>query len=72
LVACQALPNFRPQYRPYRQFVQPADTFDPILKTLYRVGYEFQFRLNIVGSTRIKQTRFNAYQTQQKPYGSQL
>ncbi len=72
LVACQSLPNFRPQYRPYRQFVQPSDSFDPITKKLYRVGYEMQFRLNITGSCRVKQTRFNAYQEQQPPYGSQL
>lgn len=72
LVACEALPNFRPQYRPYHQFKQPADSFDAILKKLYRVGYEFQFRLNITGRTRIKQTRFNAYEEQQLPYGSQL
>lgn len=72
LVACQALPNFRPQYRPNHQFKQPADTFDPILKKLYRVGYEFQFRLSIVGSARIKQVRFNCYSEEQPPYGSQL
>ena len=72
LVACMALPNFRPQYRPYRQFKQPADTFDSILKKLHRVGYEFQFRLNIEGSARIKQTRMNVYSEEQKPFGSQL
>lgn len=72
LVACQQLPNFRPQYRPYRQFVQPADSFDPILKTLNRVGYEFQFRLNVTGSARLKQFRANAYIYEQKPFGAQL
>lgn len=70
LVGCQTLPNFRPQYRPYHQLKQPADTFDPILKTLYRVGYEFGFRFNITGYLRLKQFRANAFSTQQAPYGS--
>ena len=70
MVACQTLPNFRPQYRPYHQLKQPSDAFDPILKTLYRVGYEMQFRHNINGYCRLKQFRANAYQTQQAPYGS--
>jgi len=72
LVACEALPNFKPQYRPYHQLKQPLDSFDPILKKLYRVGYEMQFRYSITGRTRLKQNRFNAYQEQQLPYGSQL
>lgn len=72
MVACQALPNFRPQYRPNHQLKQPADTFDPILKKLHRVAYEFGFRFNNVGYFRMKQFRANTYQTQQLPYGSQL
>lgn len=72
LVACQNLPNFRPQYRPYHQLRQPFDTFDPILLKMYRVGYEMQFRFNIKGYTRLKQCRLNSYQTQQLPYGSQM
>lgn len=72
LVACEALPNFKPQYRPYHQFKQPADTFDPILKKLHRVFYEGQFRLNVVGRTRLKQFRANSYLEEQLPFGSQL
>lgn len=72
LVACMSLPNFKPQYRPYHQLKQPADTFDPILKKMYRVGFEMQFRFNITGQTRLKQCRFNGYQTELPPYGSQL
>jgi len=69
---CVTLPNYQEQYRPMRQLVQPTDAFDPILKTQYRKGYEFQVRLTVVGRCRAKQLRINAYEQQQKPYGSQL
>lgn len=72
LTGCTTLPNIQPQYRVLRQFKQPPDTFDPILKKLRRVGYEFQFRLNITGSCRLKQFRVNAYDEPQPPYGGQL
>lgn len=70
--ACVTLPNYQAQYRPYHQMVQPADSFDPITKKLHRIGYEMQFRMNMVGYCRVKQGRFNAYQVEQKPFGSQL
>jgi hypothetical protein len=72
ITRCMNMPNFQLQYRPMRQMVQPGDAFDPILKKLFRVGYEHQFRINITGYARMKQFRANAYQTQDSPYGRQL
>jgi hypothetical protein len=69
ITRCMTFETFQEQYRPNHQLLQPADTFDAITNHLYRVGYEFQFRLNIIGFCRLKQCRFNAYQTQQLPYG---
>jgi hypothetical protein len=69
---CMAGPNFQMQYRPQHQLIQPVDTFDAITKKLHRVAYEFQVRLNLTGYCRLKQCRFNAYQTQEAPYGRQL
>lgn len=69
IVRCEALPNFQPQYRPMLQALQPADTFDPILNRLNRVGYEFQPVFNNRGYFRLKQFRMNAYEDQQPPYG---
>jgi hypothetical protein len=72
LTACMTLPNLKPQYRPNHQLKQPADTFDSITKKLHRVAYEFQFIFNLRGYFRLKQCRFNAYQTQQLPYGDNV
>lgn len=71
-VGCSTLQNFQEQYRPNHQLLQPADDFDPVTQHLFRVGYEFQFRVSITGFCRIKQCRFNAYQTQQAPYGDNV
>lgn len=69
---CPTLPNYKEQYRPQRQLVQPPDDFDPILKKMYRNGYEFQVLLNIVGHTRVKHLRFNAHDVPQLPSGGNL
>jgi hypothetical protein len=69
ITRCMEVENFQEQYRPNHQLLQPADVFDSITNHLYRVGYEFQVRVNVIGFCRIKQCRFNAYQTQQLPYG---
>lgn len=69
---CPTLPNFQEQYRPKHQFKQPADTFDPILKTMFRTGYEFQFRFKTTGFCRHKQCRLNAVEMQELPHGNAL
>lgn len=70
--ACPTLPNFKPQYRPKKQFTQPADTFDPITKQMHRTGYEMQFRFKTTGYCRHKQFRANAIDVQEAPYGKGL
>jgi len=69
---CPTLPNYKEQYRPKRQFVQPPDTFDPILKKMYRNGYEFQVLLNMTGFGRLKQLRINCTEVQELPSGGNL
>mgnify|MGYP003671776131 CR=1 FL=1 len=69
IVACEALPNFQPQYRPMLQALQPPDTFDSVLNRLNRVGFEFQVVFNNSGYFRMKQFRANAYEDEQPPYG---
>lgn len=69
---CPTLPNYKEQYRPKRQFVQPPDTMDPILKKMFRNGFDFQILLTITGHVRQKQIRLNAYQVQELPSGGQL
>lgn len=70
--ACPTLPNFKPQYRPKKQFTQPADTFDPITKQMLRTGYEMQFRFKTTGYCRHKQFRSNVIEVQEAPYGKGL
>lgn len=56
-----ALPkDVLPQYRPRKTFTTPPEDCDPILKTEYRDGYEFQARLSITGYCEIKQLRLMA------------
>lgn len=69
---CPTLPNWKEQYRPKRQLVQPPDTMDPILNSMYRIGYEFQVRLTITGKARSKQLRINCQDVSEKPFGKQL
>lgn len=69
---CPTLPNYQEQYRPKKQFTQPADTFDGITKIMHRTGFEFQFRFSTIGFCRHKQCRFNALETQELPYGNDL
>lgn len=69
---CPNLPNYQEQYRPKRQFVQPPDTMDPILKKMFRNGYEFQVLLTITGHVRQKQLRLNSRAVQELPSGGQL
>lgn len=70
--ACPTLPNFKLQYRPKKQFTQPADTFDPITKQMLRTGYEMQFRFKTTGYCRHKQFRANSIEVQEAPFGKGL
>lgn len=69
---CPDLPNYKEQYRAKHQLTQPPDTFDTTTQQLYRVGFEFQTRINVTGFCRLKQQRYNAYEVQETPHGQQL
>lgn len=69
---CPTLPNYKEQYRPKHQLIQPPDTFDPITLEQYRTFYELQTRIAIKGYCRLKQQRYNAYIRQEAPYGKNL
>lgn len=59
-VACQTLPNFKPQYRPMRQLKQPTDEFSETIQMMFRTFFELQIRMEITGYCRMKQMRVNA------------
>jgi hypothetical protein len=69
---CATIQEYKEQYRPKRQLVQPQDDFDPILQKQFRVGYEFQTRRRIKGFCRVKQQRLNAHSVQEPPSGGQI
>ncbi len=57
---CSGPHSYREQSRQPIKFPMPPDTFDPIIGRMYRVGYEFQIRMELSGQGFVRQFRIYA------------
>lgn len=55
---CGTIRNLKPQYRPKVRLPQPPDSCNSVNLSIYRQGYEFQFRTQVTGHTVIRKIRF--------------
>lgn len=58
----------QPQFRTRQMLPQPSNAENTANKSYFRDGYEFQQRLLITGSCKIKKSRIVALQTEEQPY----
>ncbi len=66
---CATPKNYHAKYVPKVRLPQPADDTDPVVGKPYRHGYEFQTRIAITGSARVKRFQLHAWDVQEDPNG---
>jgi len=60
LPRCGVPKNLRPQYRPKVKLPQPPDLCNGVNQSLYRDGFELQFRLQVTGHAKVCKALFAA------------
>lgn len=64
---CPTVETFNSQYRSRLGFGTPADTRDGVVGRSFRMGYEFQLRLQWIGKAKIQKMILGAYQQMERP-----